>query len=251
MNKRLIAERFSKAIHTYPQESGVQQQIAERMIDLLKRYLPHPSPKQVVEFGCGTAHYSRLLYQTFQPEKLILNDLCSDMQSCCIDLIDKGATFISGDAEKLHFPEDTDLLTSCSTLQWFEDPENFFRHSIHYLKQNGYFAFTTFGEENMKEIHSITDKGLPYRPLQNLEASLTPFYTIVHSEETICSRSFKSPLHVLRHLKETGVTGTGLQRWTRRELNHFCEEYIARFGNHASVSLTYHPIYIIAKKKKS
>ena len=54
---------------------------------------------------------------------------------------------------------------------------------------------------------------------------------------------------VLYHLKETGVTGTGKQHWTRRELNRFCEEYIRLFGDNQSVPLTYHPIYIIAKKR--
>ena len=35
MNKRLIAERFSKAITTYPKEANVQRQIAGKMIRLL------------------------------------------------------------------------------------------------------------------------------------------------------------------------------------------------------------------------
>ena len=61
MNKQLIAERFTKAIATYPQEANVQRQIADKMIHLLTEHLPSPCPK-VIEFGCGTGIYSRMLF---------------------------------------------------------------------------------------------------------------------------------------------------------------------------------------------
>lgn len=57
MNKRLIAERFSKAITTYPKEANVQRQIAGKMIRLLTEHIPSPCSK-VIEFGCGTGIYS-------------------------------------------------------------------------------------------------------------------------------------------------------------------------------------------------
>lgn len=118
MNKALIAERFSKAIGTYAQKADIQQQIAEKMTCLLQQHLPATPFNKVVEFGCGTGNYSRLLYHTLQPKQFFLNDLCNGMQACCHDLLDQGAIFLTGDAETLDFPEDTELLTSCSTLQW-------------------------------------------------------------------------------------------------------------------------------------
>ena len=39
MDKQLIAERFSKAIATYPQEANVQRQIADKMIHLLTEHI--------------------------------------------------------------------------------------------------------------------------------------------------------------------------------------------------------------------
>lgn len=160
MNKALIAERFSKAIGTYAQKADIQQQIAEKMTCLLQQHLPATPFNKVVEFGCGTGNYSRLLYHTLQPKQFFLNDLCNGMQACCHDLLDQGAIFLTGDAETLDFPEDTELLTSCSTLQWFESPENFFHRCHHRLSRNGYLAITTFGQENMKEIRSVTGQGL-------------------------------------------------------------------------------------------
>ena len=88
MNKRLIAERFSKAITTYPKEANVQRQIAGKMIRLLTEHIPSPCSK-VIEFGCGTGIYSRMLLQALRPEELLLNDLCPDMKYCCEDLLKK------------------------------------------------------------------------------------------------------------------------------------------------------------------
>lgn len=270
MNKPLIAERFAKAMTTYAREANIQKQIASKMIHLLKEHIPVPCPK-VIEFGCGTGNYSRLLLQTLRPEELLLNDLCPDMKRSCEDLLkEKQVSFLPGDAETIPFPEESSLITSCSALQWFESPEHFFERCNTLLHTHGYFAFSTFGKDNMKEIRELTGNGLSYRSREELEAALSVHFDIIHSEEEIIPVSFESPMKVLYHLKQTGVNGltatspvpshssaaihqenTSQQRvWTRRDLQHFCERYSSNFTQGDSVSLTYHPIYIIAKKKE-
>lgn len=253
MNKHLITQRFTKAIGTYPRESTVQHQIAGKMTHLLKQYLPEQSCRRVVEFGCGTGTYSRMLLSSFCPDQLLLNDICSGMQESCRDLLEQSrqVAFLPGDAETISFPKGTGLITSCSALQWFEHPEEFFKRCNGYLQSHGYFAFSTFGQKNMTEIRQLTGQGLSYRSKQELETSLTPLYDIVYSEEEIISLTFSTPMQVLYHLKQTGVTGTASQAWTRNKLNQFCSEYERLFSTGAnSVSITYHPIYIIAKKKQ-
>lgn len=255
MNKRLIAERFTKAIATYPQEANVQRQIADKMIHLLTEHLPSPCPK-VIEFGCGTGIYSRMLFQTLRPEMLLLNDLCPEMKYCCEDLLKKEqVSFLPGDAETAPFPAESTLITSCSALQWFESPENFFKRCNALLNKQGYFAFSTFGKKNMKEIRRLTGNGLPYRSREELVTALSTDFDILHSEEELIPLSFDNPIKVLYHLKQTGVTGISGQSSgklrTRRDLQRFSERYTQEFTRGTSVSLTYHPIYIIAKKKEA
>lgn len=267
MNKSLIADRFSKAIATYQREANVQKQIANKMIHLLKDHIPTPCPK-IIEFGCGTGIYSRMLLHTLRPEELLLNDLCPEMKSCCDDILkEKQVSFLAGDAEAVSFPGQSSLITSCSALQWFQSPELFFQRCNTLLNNQGYFAFSTFGKENMKEIRELTGNGLPYRSRQELETGLSGYFDILHSEEEIISLSFDHPMKVLYHLKQTGVNGLSKPSsaeahrenipsksvWTRRDLDYFCERYAKQFTQDTStpvVSLTYHPIYIIAKKKK-
>ena len=116
MDKQLISKRFSKAIATYPQEANVQRQIADKMIHLLTKHISFPCSK-VIEFGCGTGIYSRMLLQALRPEELFLNDLCPEMKYCREDILRKEqVSFLPGDAEIVPFPTGSTLITSCSAF---------------------------------------------------------------------------------------------------------------------------------------
>ncbi|MDR0976367.1 MAG: malonyl-ACP O-methyltransferase BioC [Prevotellaceae bacterium] len=253
MNKRLIAERFARARNTYTDEARVQHQVAERMLGLLHTHAPAERFRHVVEFGCGTGSYSRLLHHSLTPEQLLLNDLCPEMQECLVELLAADTvTFSPGDAETAVWPVNTDLITSCSTLQWFADPARFFRRCHRFLADDGHLAFSTFGRENMREVKTLTGNGLDYLPIDALATLLTPRYHLLHQSEEIVTLTFATPLDVLKHLRETGVTGTEKRVWTRGKLQTFCHEYTERFATpDGRVTLTYHPVYIIARKHEA
>lgn len=311
-SKELVAQRFSKAVATYTEESYVQQKIAKKMIRLLKEYTTTDHAR-IIELGCGTGFYSQLLLEYLRPDHLWLNDLCQPMLDSCRrltnshsmssrsershsmgndstnddltnndsindDSINDDSTsscltshclpsrrlmnptnqkisFLPGDAEKIPFPEQLHLITSCSTLQWFDSVQQFFARCQEVLKEEGYLAFSTFGEKNMTEIRQLTGRGLPYHTKEELENWLAKDYTLIYSSEESIPMRFHSPMDVLYHLKQTGVTGlnqSANHSWTRKDLSDFCTRYCNLFGDEKdpkSVLLTYHPIYIIAKKK--
>ena len=144
MDKQLIAERFARARATYSREARVQQQVAEKMTGLLQHTVPNAHFDRIAEFGCGTGLYSRLLHETWHPSLLHLNDLCPEMHFCLTELTEQpGVRFEAGDAETCYLPDRLDLLTSCSTLQWFNAPAQFFAHSISLLHPGGILAFCT------------------------------------------------------------------------------------------------------------
>lgn len=251
IDKQLIAERFARARATYSREARVQQQVAEKMIHLLQRTVPDTDFDRIAEFGCGTGLYSQLLYDTWHPAMLHLNDLCREMQFCLEELLlQPGVSFTAGDAESCAFPGSLDLLTSCSTLQWFNSPADFFRQSTPLLTSGGILAFSTFGQNNLKEIRALTGNGLEYVPPQQLRHQLEAAgYRILYLEEEEVALHFPTPTDVLRHLRMTGVTGTEKQVWSRGRMQSFCSEYIRQFGSGEGVSLTYHPIYVICIKQ--
>lgn len=250
MNKTLIAKRFSKAVGSYDREASVQYRIAGKMAALLDTYAevaPNPS---ILEVGCGTGSYSRLLLDRFQPCRTVLNDICPEVRDCLKDILNDRITFLWGDAESYSFTGGQHLITSCSAIQWFSSPESFFDRCHRLLADNGYLAFSTFGKENMKEVSFVTGSSLPYRSKEELEQALKGKFELVYSEEEKIELSFDSPLKVLYHLKRTGVTAVGGEAWTKGRLTSFCRTYQENFNDgESNVSLTYHPIYIIVKKK--
>ena len=114
IDKELVAKRFSYSRSTYDREASVQRQVAEKMMRLLTDALlsagiPRPQLpthfRHIVELGCGTGSYSRMLLNTLQPETLLLNDLCRDMEECVRELCTTRTprvSFLPGDNLVLH-----------------------------------------------------------------------------------------------------------------------------------------------------
>lgn len=250
MDKNLIRKRFAKAVSTYGKKANVQKYIAEKMLGLTEDLIPADRHERVLEVGCGTGMFTRMYLEQFTPEKLWLNDICPEVESFFDDLNGPNFRFIAGDAEKTEFPKRLGIIASCSAIQWFDNPEAFFNRCTGILDSEGYMAISTFGKNNMQEISSITGFSLAYRTLNELKSALEKNYDIIHASEETVSLKFDTPMDILKHLKETGVTGIKSRRWTKGMLSDFCSRYSDRYSDEDNkVCLTYNPIYLILKKK--
>ena len=114
MDKALIRHRFAKASGSYPRQAFVQRDIALRMADLIGRYVSPESHRRVLEIGCGTGLFTRAYLHRWCPERLVLNDLCPEVEPYFADLLGGQVSFVAKDAEALDFPSGQDLIVSCS-----------------------------------------------------------------------------------------------------------------------------------------
>lgn len=252
MNKELVRKSFARGLATYHQHAKAQQQICSELAEMIRNYTTK-EPKQILEIGCGSGFLSQELFQTYLQSHFFMNDLVAEAEAAIRLFIDPAGQqqvdFMAGDAESLDFPSNLDLIASASTVQWFHHLDVFFERMAERLNHSGILAFSTFGEDNFKEITALTQQGISYPSVERISENLNPFYSILEKREKKIVLYFDHPIDVLKHIRHTGVKGHLGQKWTKGGLDRFVKEYIERFSIDQKVSLTYHPLYFVCQKK--
>ncbi|MDY6122070.1 MAG: malonyl-ACP O-methyltransferase BioC [Porphyromonas sp.] len=258
----LIADRFRRALPTYEEQAVAQSKIAHHLVGLLGGVCPKGNVfDHVLEIGCGSGILTKALLNEYTFVHYTLNDLYPEAFEYLQAQVDERQfDFICQDAEKIPFaPNKYDLVASSSTVQWLKDLPSFFAKLYETMRVNGYLLLSSFAPDNLYELSSLTKQGLTYYTTEELKLFLSPFFHLVSVEEEDLTLQFDSPLSVLRHIKNTGVTATqetsfSSNYWTPRLLAKFVQEYNLRYPfvsseGRSGVRLTYKPIYIVAQRK--
>ena len=235
MNKDLIRERFAKNLESYDENAKIQKRMAERLVNLVE----NRNPKKILEIGCGTGFVTRLINERMEFETYLALDILAECETY-IKKINPNITFTPDDIEDFikNNSEKYDLIISNASLQWVEDFEEVVKNLQTRLNPNGELVFSTFGNENFREIYHITGASLEYFSINELQ-NLFPqakIYLEIHI------MAFESPKEVLKHLQSTGVNALEQTSWTKKDLSDFENGY----NNICSrrPTLTYNPVYI-------
>ena len=251
MDKGLIAYKFSKSLKSYDQEAKAQKQILLKLVSLLEKY-KLTEFNRILEFGTGTGLLSKEINERFSYNQLYLNDLSEEFEKFTLSRFSKeeqqAVEFVRGDIEKIEFPDSIDLFVSSSTEQWIEGKEEFYTKIYNSLKDNAYFAFSSFGPDNLKQLREATGVSLNYYSLENTKEILTKKFEIIHAEEERIVLDFESAIDILTHIKKTGVNAISKQNWTKKSVMQLIRkiEDVCRTNN--GFEITYHPTYFILKK---
>lgn len=252
IDKENIARHFRRSYSTYEAHAAAQKHISARLDDLLGRYCPDRQTP-VLEVGCGTGLMTAHLLTHYAPSDLWVNDL---VDSSCSAVsaryhIPVGQC-LPGDIETMVLPQNFHLIVSASTFQWLSHPADTFSRLAAYLHSEGWLVFSTFGEENCKEVREVTGEGLTYLTIQEMSELLASHFEVIYMEEERYTLSFANPSEVLRHLKLTGVNAASVARpWTRAALTNFTERYDRFFSVDGICPLTYHPQYFVCRLRKA
>jgi len=250
IDKKLVKERFLNSVDTYDSNAIVQKNMAQELIRVLIEKAGNKFDN-ILEIGSGTGLLTKEIVDALDFEKLVTNDFSSDYNGIIKGIftdINFNYEFIKGDAEFIfNFPEDNNLIISNATFQWFEDVVEFLIRMHSALDNDGVIAFTTFGVDNFYEVNKIQKVSLAYTNPNEIIDKVSDKFEILYSHSSKEKLYFDSPIQVLKHIKDTGVNS--VKNGSTFNPKKFISEYQNNFASEKGVSLTYHPIYIILKKK--
>lgn len=242
VNPKTIKNQFEKSLKTYNQNAVVQKIMAEKLVKALceiKSDFPN-----ILELGCGAGLLTQELIKNITFQTYYANDLV-EKSKLYIENIIPNVKFYCGNAQKLNPKDKMDLIISNAMFQWFNDLEKTTEYYKRLLKNDGILAFTTFSDENFKEIDELTGISLEYSSFNNIKESVSRHYNIIYAEEFRKTLNFSNPLELLAHIKKTGVNSLTSRHWTFKEVKDFCEKYKEKYPE---ITLTYSPVIIICSR---
>lgn len=239
IDKDTVARNFSRYAHLYDKYADIQRLAAEELI----RELPCNGIKNILEIGCGTGNYTRLLRERFKGSSIKALDISRKMIEAAKEKFPEGKIdFIVVDAEEVELRDKFDLITSNAAFQWFNNLEGAFARYKKALKKKGAIAFTSFGPLTFLELNQslreALDKNLSISSTNFLEKGelgtiLKRHFKEVWMKESIVKQRYSFFGELLKKIKYTGARGRGAQGhflWKEGLLKKIEEVYNTRFG---------------------
>lgn len=244
-SKAIISGNFSKYARGYDQHSTVQNLSALKLIEEANS----GSFRNILEIGCGTGNYTKLLREKFSKACIKAIDMSGEMIKLAKEKLgNEGIEFIIADAENLKLEKSFDLISSNASFQWFENLEGDLVKYKEALNKGGSILFSTFGPRTFYELHSSLEEFFQkklyltasnFLVKQKIERMLKRFFREVEVREKIYKEGYSSLWKLLKKVRNTGTRGGGLRGevfWTPRTIASVEKIYIKRFG---SIAATY------------
>lgn len=233
--KSRIATKFEKSLNSYEDSAIPQRKIANHLTGMA----PGQNGGKVLEIGQGSGLFSRLISQKLKPREIDFIDLYATTPL----RVAPNENYIIADAEEWVIQkskEDAsiyDAIVSASALQWFVNPDVFFKSCHKLLKPGGFLLFSTFSPSNLDELAPANPYKMLYRTRQSLQESLKKLFSSVVVEDEKIEISFDSKRDLLSHLVATGVGASSAATRPLKELLPLIPK-----------TLTYTPLYFLATK---
>jgi malonyl-CoA O-methyltransferase len=155
LDKAGVRAAFDRASSTYEAAAVLQSRVAE---ELLSRLEPFDfQPRVILDLGAGTGRASAELKRRHRRALVMALDLAPGMlrQAARHQHLFRRFERVCADAVRLPIRDSSvDVVFSNLMLQWCDPLDDTFAEVRRVLKPQGFFAFTTFGPDTLKELRS-------------------------------------------------------------------------------------------------
>ncbi len=161
IDKRLIAESFSRAAASYDAAARLQRLVGDA---LLQRVPSGFDPGRVLDLGCGTGYFTRALAARYPAAEVYGLDLAWGMLAYAQRQGEGNLHWVGGDAETLPLADGSiDLLFSSLAIQWCADLPALFQELRRVLRPGGRMVFSTLVDGTLWELRQAWQAVDQYR----------------------------------------------------------------------------------------
>jgi len=155
LEKAGVRAAFDRAGVTYEAAAVLQLRVAEELLGRLTPFDFHP--EVILDLGAGTGRMTAELKRRYRRSRVIALDLAPGMLRAAVRHQSLFRRFERVCADAARLPLDAasvDIVFSSLMLQWCEPLDEVFAEVRRVLKPQGFFAFSTFGPDTLKELRS-------------------------------------------------------------------------------------------------
>jgi malonyl-CoA O-methyltransferase len=254
LDKKWVAQSFSKAAITYDSAAQLQREIGEKLL----AQLPVMQPQTVLDLGCGTGTFSTALQQHYRAAQVISLDIAEGM---LVKAKQPASKFcgVCADAEYLPFAEDSfDLVYSNLAIQWCQDYPLLFSEIHRVMKPDGVAVISTFVDGTLCELqrawqqvdNQIHVNRFAYAENIKETASQAGFYSIDLQHQTLV-KYYASVKQLARELKAIGAHNQNAGRagslTGKRRLQQMMQAY-ELFRRRGQLPAHYEVVYLVLRK---
>jgi len=266
ISSQQVRKAFSRASSSYDEHAVLQREIGVRLdahLNFIKL-----QPKRILDIGCGTGYYSRLLRQRYKKADIYLLDVSDSMlrqaqqaqprrfpwQSKCF--------YLQADALNLPFAKGKfDLVTSNLTMQWMANPQGMMQEMRRVLAPEGLILFSTFGRRTLIELRQClatlkaTGNMLAFPDVTSLGNALQDIaLEDPVSDSDLFTLQYPNVMALVRELKGMGASSSAIQHrkkglYGRQLLRQLADQY--QYTNaQGGVDASFEALYAHAWYKK-
>jgi|HubBroStandDraft_6_1064221.scaffolds.fasta_scaffold521737_2 malonyl-CoA O-methyltransferase len=150
-----IRASFDRASPSYEAAAVLQARVADELLSRLEPFAF--TPGVVLDLGAGTGRMTGELKRRYRRSLVVALDLAPGMlrEARRHQAFFRRFERICGDAMRLPIADaSVDLVVSSLMLQWCDPPDPAFAEIRRILKPDGFFAFSTFGPDTLRELRS-------------------------------------------------------------------------------------------------